>query len=152
MKVRALLCLVGVAGFGALGGVAVSGASSTPIQYFTAVQTSADGSQTIVAAGVISATGTDQQLGAHRDNFVFPNGTITVRHEPQTQHQTFDSRTCVGTFTESGTYDVSHGTGDYTHATGSGVYNLTGVAQGCDRSAPPTSFVLTINAHGPLTL
>ena len=133
-------------------GTGVAGASSTPTEYFTSTQTSAAGPQTIVAAGPISATGTDTVLGTHRDNFVFPAGTLTVRHEPLTDKQTFDSRTCVSVFTETGTYVITRGTGAYTHVTGSGRYKVTGFFQGCDPSQPPTSSSVVIEAHGPLTL
>jgi hypothetical protein len=133
-------------------GTGVAGASQ-PIEYFTAVATSPSASSaTVVAAGPISATGTDKQLGAHRDNFVFPNGTLTVRHEPVTRSQTFDSRTCVGTYKETGNYDISNGTGMYKHVTGSGHYKVYAIFQGCDPKAPPTAFVQTIEAHGPIFL
>ena len=150
MKLRALLCLGAIVAVGAIG-TGVAGASQ-PTEYFTAIQTSANGPQTITAAGPISATGTDMKLGAHRDNFVFPAGTLTVRHEPQTTSQKFDSRTCVGTFTETGTYDISNGTGAYKHVTGSGRYKVSGVIQGCDPNAPPTVFTVIIQAHGPIFL
>jgi len=151
MKLRLLVSVVAIAGVGTMG-AGVAGASSQPTEYFTATQTSIDGPQTVVAAGPISATGVDMQTGAHRDNFVFPDGTLKVRHQKLTERQTFDRRTCVGTFTETGTYVITRGTGAYVHVTGSGRYKASGVFQGCDESAPPTSFSVTIQAHGPLTL
>jgi hypothetical protein len=151
LKFRALLGLASVAAVGVMG-TGIAGAS-TPTEYFTAVSTSPTATAaTVVAAGPISASGTDVVLGAHRDKFVFPAGTLTIRHEPLTEKQTFDSRTCVGTFTETGTYVISRGTGAYAHVTGSGRYKAYAIFQGCDKSAPPTSFVQTITAHGPLTL
>ena len=151
MKFRALLSLAAIVAVGAMG-TGVAGASSTPTEYFTATQTSIDGPQTVVAAGPISATGTDVQLGTHRDNFVFPDGTLKVRHQRLTERQTFDSRTCVGTVSETGTYVITRGTGAYVHVTGSGRYKVSVLFQGCDQSQPPTSFSLVIQAHGPLTL
>ena len=151
MKLRALLSLASILAVGAMG-TGVAGASSTPTEYFTATQTSESGPQTVVAAGPISATGTDVVLARHRDSFVFPDGTLTVRHEPLTTSQTFDGRTCTFTFSETGTYVIAKGTGAYARATGSGRYKVSGVVQGCDRSQPPTSFSLVIQAHGPLTL
>jgi hypothetical protein len=152
LKLRAVLSVASIVAVEAMG-TGVAGASSTPTEYFTAVSTSATAnSATVVAAGPISATGTDMQLGAHRDNFVFPNGTLTIRHEPTTDKQTFDGRTCVGTFTETGTYVIARGTGAYGHVTGSGTYKVNAIFQGCDKNAPPTSFVQTVMAHGPLTL
>jgi hypothetical protein len=151
LKLRALLSVGTIVAVGAMG-TGVAGASSTPTEYFTATQTSIGGPQTVVAAGPISATGIDTQTGRHRDDFVFPDGTLKVRHQPTTTSQTFDGRTCVGTFTETGNYVIARGTGAYAHATGSGRYKVSGVFQGCDQSQPPTSFSLIIQAHGPLTL
>ena len=151
MKLRALLSLASIVAVGAMG-TGVAGASSTPTEYFTAVQTSATGPVTVVAAGPISATGTNKNLGAHRGTFVFPDGSVTIRHEPLTDSQTFDLRTCTATFSETGTYVIQRGTGAYAHVTGSGTYKVSAIETGCDPSQPPTSFEQTIMAHGPLTL
>ena len=129
-----------------------AGASSAPTQYFTAVQTSLDGPTTVVAAGPISATGTNVESTNHRGQFTFPDGTLTVNHRATTGKQTFDSRTCVFTNSETGTYTIIKGSGAYAHASGSGVYKSLVIGQGCDRNRPPTSFVFTIAAHGPLTV
>ena len=152
MKVRALLSVATVVAVGAIGFGTGAGASSTPTQYFTVVQTSATGTQTVVAAGVISANGTDTIVSHRRDTFVFPTGTLNIIHQRVSGSQTFDSRTCVFAFSEKGTYVVTGGTGAYTHALGSGSYQLNGVGQGCSHTDPPTSFALTVMAHGPLTL
>lgn len=151
MKLRVLLSVASIVAVGAMG-TGVAGASSTATEYFTAAQTSVSGPQTVVAAGPISATGTDVQVGRHRDNFVFPHGTLTIRHEATTTSQTYDGRTCVGTHSETGTYVIAKGTGAYAHATGSGRYKVSVIFQGCDQSQPPTSFSLVVQAHGPLTL
>ena len=151
MKLRALLSLVAIVAVGAMG-TGVAGASSTPTEYFTAVSTSETGPVTVVAAGPISAIGTDTVLGTHRDNFVFPNGTLTVRHESLTRSQKFDVRSCTFTFSETGTYVITRGTGAYAHGTGSGRYKVSAVGTGCDQSQPLTSFVQIIQAHGPITL
>jgi len=91
-------------------------------------------------------------LGRHRDDFVFPDGTLHIRHQEISQHQKFDADTCVGRFWEKGTYAVTGGTGAYENVSGSGRYTVTGVIQGCDRHQPPTSFSVVIQAQGPLTL
>jgi hypothetical protein len=59
---------------------------------------------------------------------------------------------CVFTFTERGSYVITSGTGAYLHAIGSGSYRVHAVGQGCDHTRPPTSFALTIEAHGPLSV
>jgi hypothetical protein len=127
-------------------------AASAPIEHFTGIQTSADGAMTVLAAGPIAAAGTDTQLGRNRDTFVFPAGTLTVRHEQQTETDKSDVRTCVDTFVQTGTYVIQRGTGAYAHVTGSGHYRSTGVFQGCDKNAPPESAVVIIQAQGPIFL
>ncbi len=148
MIISAIGCVLGLT----LATALPASAASAPIEHFTAVQTSIDGPQTVNAAGPIAASGTDTQLGAHRDTFVFPAGTLTVRHEQQTETQKFDVRTCVGTFVETGTYVIQRGTGAYAHVTGSGHYKVTGVFQGCDKHGPPQSAVIIIQAEGPIFL
>jgi hypothetical protein len=151
LRFRVLLSLVSIVAVGAMG-TGVAGASSTPTEYFTATQTSAEGPQSVVAAGPISAVGTDVQVGRHRDDFVFPDGTLTIRHETLTHSEKLDARTCVYSFSETGTYVIAKGTGAYGHVTGSGRFKVSGVIQGCDHGQPPTSFSLIIQAHGPVTL
>jgi hypothetical protein len=152
LKRRMIFTAVGCAVGLTIAAALPASAASLPIEHFTGVQTSIDGPQTVFAAGPIAASGTDTQLGAHRDTFVFPAGTLTVRHEQQTETQKFDVRTCVGTFVETGTYVIQRGTGAYVHVTGSGHYRVTGVFQGCDKNAPPESAVIIIQAEGPISL
>src|SRR6476646_1233338 len=130
VRLRALLSLAAIIAVGATG-VGVAGASTTPTEYFTATQTTFDGPTTVVAAGPISATGTDNALGRHRDDFGFPDRALHIRHQAISQHQKFDADTCVGRFWEKGTYAVTGGTGAYENVSGSGRYNVTGVIQGC---------------------
>ena len=58
LKLRVLTSLVAIAAVGAIG-TSTAGASTTATQYFTIVQTSLDGPQSVIAVGPISATGTD---------------------------------------------------------------------------------------------
>jgi hypothetical protein len=151
MKLRALLSVGAIAAMG-MTGTGVAGASSTPTQYFTAMATSFDESPTLVASGPISAIGTDKELTNHRANFVFPDGTLVVKHYDIASKDTYDRTTCVGTHSETGAYTIARGTGAYAHATGSGHYKFLGVFQGCEHDEPPTSVSIVIQAHGPLDL
>jgi hypothetical protein len=151
MKMRALLSVAAIAAVGTMG-TGVAGASSTPTERFTVWQTSFEEPGTVVAAGPISATGTDEVLTNHKDNFVFPDGTIQVRHFPTTTKETYDGTTCVGTYSETGNYVIAKGTGAYARATGSGRYKVKAFFQGCDQTQPPTSFSQVIQAQGPLSL
>jgi len=106
LKRRMIMTAVGCAFGLTIAAALPASAASLPVEHFTGIQTSLDRPQTVFAAGPIAASGTDTQLGAHRDTFVFPAGTLTVRHEQQTESQKFDVRTCVGTFVETGTYVI----------------------------------------------
>jgi hypothetical protein len=150
LKLRAVLSLASIVAVGALV-PGMAGASSTPTEYFTAMSSSVPGPSTVVAAGPIAATGHNTNVSAHVGDFVFPHGTLTIRHEPVTQSQNFDSRTCTGTFTETGNYVISRGTGAYVHVTGSGHYSVFGTQSGCNPSHP-TSSSQVIQAQGPLAL
>lgn len=151
MRLRKLLSLGASVGLVTIG-AGIAGASPPPVQYFTAMGTSFDGPRTLVAAGPLSATGTDTAVTNHRDTFDFDDGSLVVRHFPATGKDTYDSRTCVQTHSESGTYVVSKGTGAYAHATGSGHYQALAVGQGCHDSGPPTAVSFVIQARGTLTL
>jgi hypothetical protein len=151
MKLRALLSVGVIAAIGMMG-TGVAGAASTSTQYFTSMSTSFEGPGTLVASGPISATGTEVDVTNHRANFVFPQGTLVIKHYDITSKDTYDRATCVGTHSESGSYVVTRGTGAYAHATGSGHYKFLGVFQGCEHDQPPTSVSLVIQGHGPLDL
>jgi len=150
---KAALSVAAIGAIATMGiGAGAAGASAGPTQYFTISSSSESAVPTVVASGPISANGTDTIVRRHLDDFVFPEGTVSVRHEPLTNSQSFDDRTCTFTFRESGTYSITRGTGAYAHATGSGKYKVLVIASGCDRNEPPTSFSQTIQAHGPITL
>ena len=151
MRLRVLLSLAAIVVVGAIG-TGTAGASSTSTQYFTAVQTSADGPTTVVAAGPISATGTDIVVTNHKDHFVFPQGTLIVKHEATSSRESFDPETCVLTFSERGKYTIVRGSDAYRGVSGSGRYKAFGFVEGCDPNQPPTSVAVVILAHGPLTL
>jgi hypothetical protein len=152
LKRRMIITAIGSAFALTIATVLPATASSTPTQYFTAVQTSVDAPVTVVAAGPISATGTDVESTNRKGQFTFPDGTLTVKHQATAGRDSFDSRTCVFTHSETGTYTIVKGSGAYTHVSGSGVYRSLVIGQGCDRNQPPASFALTISAHGPLSL
>jgi hypothetical protein len=113
LKLRALLSVAAVVAVGAVGVVSSAGAASAPTQYFTAAQTNVAGKTTVVAAGPISANGTDVESTRHLGTFTFPRGSLTVKHETTSRKDSFDSRTCVFTSLENGTYVIIRGTGAY---------------------------------------
>ena len=105
---------------------------------------------TVVATGAINATGEDVVISDTEDQFVFPDGTLTIIHAPVRSHDHFNDKKCIGTFRETGTYVISAGTGQYEGVTGSGNYRVVGsVEGGCTGTETGT---LTITARGSINL
>ena len=115
----------------AVGAVAVAWAGSATglsgSQRFSISGTDTGG--TVYASGPISGSGRDKVLGENADKFTFAKGSVLVSHHATSQNQSFDPRTCLGQFTESGTYSLSSGTGAYKGVTGSGTYSARGTAR-----------------------
>ncbi len=153
MKLRhALLALV-VAGLAVIGLAAPAGAQAkSGTEHFLALSNSSSSKRlTLIGIGPIHARGVDFQLSATKDRFKFPDGALLIKHNPKHNHNTSDTKTCLQTYTESGTYKITGGTGAYKGATGNGKYALTILAVGCTQSKPPKVFQLQIRASGPLT-
>src|SRR5690349_3685756 len=51
---------------------------------------------TVVASGAINATGDDVVVSDTEDQFVFPDGTLTVFHAPVRTKEHFDEEQCTG--------------------------------------------------------
>jgi hypothetical protein len=129
---------------------AVSGAES-----FQMMTTSPSGSLSVIANGVFTAPGTDQEnVKAGTSKFVFPNGTVSLKHSPGKGSQSVNPKTCLVTINFHGTYTLTGGTGAYSGITGSGTYKLAilGIAarsgSKCSQSKPPLAFHQVINATG----
>jgi hypothetical protein len=151
MKLRRVLVALAVATVGVVG---IQGtASSAPItrQNFTLTSDiSEEGGGTVVASGAINATGEDVVISDTEDQFIFPDGTLTVIHAPVRGTEHFNERTCKGSFRETGVYVISEGTGQYEGITGSGTYRVVGrIEDGC--SDPPIG-TFTITARGSVNL
>jgi hypothetical protein len=110
-----------------------------------------DGPQVIVANGPIHASGVDVAVNNNRDRFEFPKGNVRIWHQAKTDHQSYDKKTCLTRFSETGVYEVLGGSGAYRGATGHGTYVLRGVGVGCSSNGPPTVFQLRIVAQGPIS-
>ena len=107
---------------------------------------------TVLGFGPIHAKGIDHVVSDTEDVFEFPDGTVSVTHTPKKSNDSFDPATCLATFWERGSYQITGGTGDYEGASGHGHYRVSVLAVGCDENAPPDPFTLTIRAKGPLFL
>ena len=116
-----------------------SATGSTGSQRFSISGSNTGGS--VWASGPIAGSGRDIVMGPNADKFVFAAGSVTVSHQATSQNQTFDPRTCLTRFTESGNYQLASGTGAYRGVTGSGTYSARGVGRGCTEQAKQRYFV-----------
>jgi hypothetical protein len=104
---------------------------------------------TVVAFGAIDATGEDVVVSDTEDQFVFPDGTLTVFHAPERTKERFDEEECRGSFKETGRYVISSGTGQYEGVTGSGEYRVRGnIENGCEGQTPTGT--VTVKAWGSI--
>jgi hypothetical protein len=108
------------------------------------------GGGTVVAKGVINATGTDIVVSPTEDTFDFgARGQITVFHSPLHSTSHFDEKRCTFRFTETGNYVFGNGTGDWANYSGSGRYRATGSATNACGDQPVGT--VTITASGPIS-
>jgi hypothetical protein len=167
---KRLLGLAGVlAATGAVALSALPAASAAPahvrpaisgIEHFRLMSTTGDTNHSpVIATGLFTAGGRDHVVSNNTDKFVFPKGTITVRHSNSKGPQSFNPRTCLLRVNQHGTYRILRGTGAYTGITGHGRYRLTILAVGargangkCTQKKPPVAIELEIRARGPVSL
>jgi hypothetical protein len=122
-------------------------------------------SSVVVAHGVVDAVGRDEfqpsqpgdPANVDRDVFVFPDGALLVRvtnlsfsgGEP-------DQNTCIATFGQRGSWDITGGTGAYMGATGTASFILrgTGVATRLPHGdcGDDARFILVSTATGNLSI
>jgi hypothetical protein len=110
--------------------VAARPAGVTGTQHFQAMNTTTSQTSTtnpLLAYGVITAAGTDRENANGTDTFLFPGGSLTVKHVTAkgTAQQYFNPKTCLFTYSERGTFKLSGGTGRYWGISGSGTYALS---------------------------
>jgi len=167
---KRLLGLAGVlAATGAVALSALPAASAAPVnarpaavgtEHFQLMSTTGDTNHSpVIATGLFTAGGRDHVVSNNIDKFVFPKGTITVRHSNSKGPQSFNPRTCLLRVNQHGTYRILGGTGAYTGITGHGRYRLTILAVGargangkCTQKKKPVAIELQIQARGPVSL
>ncbi len=89
----------------------------------------------VVASGVINGVGTDITESstvlpngdiATEERLIFPAGQLFVTTRGTPGAFEFNPRTCVGSFTSTGTAEVTGGTGRYAGASGEGTFQVQG--------------------------
>jgi hypothetical protein len=112
----------------------------------------------VVAAGPIRGVGTVEFDETNENNlrFVFPDGSITFDAPDGEESEEFNERTCSGSFTFSGTFTITEGTGAYEGASGSGTFEGKGrffgrpTADGC--SEEDGFFFVVVKVKGTVDL
>ena len=151
MKLRHVLVPLAVAAVGAVGIRDTATAAPLIKQNFTLTSDNPEEpGGTVVASGAINAVGEDVVISDTEDQFVFPDGTLTIVHAPVREHGHFNEHTCASFFKETGTYVISGGTDQYEGVTGSGSYRVAGRFQSDCVNDPTGSF--TIEARGSINL
>jgi hypothetical protein len=147
---------LGVAALAAAGLVGTAAATAqsraVPTERIVGLQNNPrhNGLAVIIGNGPIHAHGKDVVVNGHVDKFVFPRGSITIRHRNTGQHHHFDKVTCYGVFTQRGVYRVTRGTGAYAGAHGHGKFSVKANSFGCGKQ--PRIFQLVLRAAGPLSV
>ena len=130
-----------------IAGAGPAAAATTGSQTFFIVQQGQN--STLTAFGPVSGSGRDVVLSDTQDRFVFDGGSVLVSHHPTASHDTFSPSTCIGRFTERGTYQLTGGTGKYAGASGGGTYRVDAMfqgrhtANGCSDDGPTTVMITT---------
>jgi hypothetical protein len=140
----AVLGVAGTAAAAAIVGLTVPAGASTlapqhhatwGTEHFQLVTDSTSQTSTsnpVIAYGVFTAAGTDYQNTDNTDTFAFPGGKVYVTHTPApgSGSPTFNSTTCMFSYSEKGTFKLTGGTGKYRHIAGHGTYALSVIGIG----------------------
>jgi opacity protein-like surface antigen len=132
-------------------------------QRFTATIDVSTGEATVVASGVINATGVGVETSTRQagrtqhatDDLVFGAGTIHIKTTAP-DRSTFDPSTCTLTVDAQGPWAITGGDGDYAGIKGNGRFTASGTIQfeqtddGCDFEH--ASGTETIDAVGDVKL
>jgi hypothetical protein len=155
---------IGATAVAAMGGagIAVAGthAPAAKAESFQMMTTSPTASTfSVIATGAFTAPGVDHESqSGNTATFVFPNGTVRLRHSAGTGPQSFNPKTCLFTLNLHGTYRLTGGTGKYAGITGGGTYKLNILAIGarsggkCSQTKAPVALHQVINARGTVKL
>lgn len=158
---KVLAAIMGVA-LGLLGFAGSASAHTGTNQRFIVLFTGSDGRETsrVIAVGPITGVGTFEET-ADEDvvRFVFRNGSVTLNAPSVEEDEEFDERTCSGSFSFSGRWEIIEGTGAYQGASGSGQFEGRGrffgeraAGGGCSEDEDAGFFFLRVEVTGNVTL
>jgi hypothetical protein len=164
LGLASVLAATGAVALSALPAASAAPAHTRPAasgtEHFQLMSTNGDTNRApVIATGLFTAGGRDHVVNNSIDKFVFPNGTVTVKHSQSKGPQSFNPRTCLLRVNQHGTYKILSGTGAYARITGHGGYHLTilavaarGANGKCTMKKRPAAIELEIQARGPASL
>jgi hypothetical protein len=134
----AVATVVGLAVPAGASPLAARPAAVTGTEHFQVMSTATNNSPSspLIAWGVVTGAGVDREISSNPagtkgvDTFTFAGGKFKVTHTAKTQKQSFNARTCFFSFSETGVFTLSGGTGKYKGISGSGKYALTVIGIG----------------------
>ncbi len=83
------------------------------------------GPASAIARGVFTAGGQARLGDARIGTIAFPGGTIVLSHRPGKSSSHFYPAGCLSLISQSGTYQIVRGTGQYAGISGHGTYQLS---------------------------
>jgi hypothetical protein len=109
---------------------AISGTEHFQMMNTTTSETST--TNPLIAWGLFTLPGVDNEHANNTDTFKFPGGTFLVKHATKkgTAHQSFNPKTCLFQYSEKGTFKVGSGTGKFKGISGGGTYALSVIGIG----------------------
>ena len=147
--------------FGLFGSAGTAGAQTSGDQRFIVYGSGSGGDESsiVVAVGPITGVGTFEETSdPDVVRFVFDEGSITLHVPNDEESEEFDERTCIGSFTFSGPFEIIAGTGAYEDATGSGRFEGEGrffgepTLDGCSEDEDSGFFFFIVRADGEVSL
>ena len=158
---KALAAIMGVA-LGVVGFAGTASAQARTNQRFIVLFSGSNGNETsrVIASGPIRGVGTfEETTDEDVVRFVFPNGSITLNAPAEEEDEQFNERTCSGSFSFSGPWEIIEGTGAYQGASGSGTFEGRGKffgerapGGGCSEDEEAGSFFLRVEVRGNVTV
>jgi hypothetical protein len=119
----------------------------------------AEESAIVIAVGPITGVGTFEETeDPDVVRFVFDEGSITLHVPNDEESEEFDERTCSGSFTFGGPFEIIGGTEAYAEASGSGRFQGQGrffgerTLEGCSEDEEAGFFFFVVNATGNVSL
>jgi hypothetical protein len=159
--VKKLLAAVLGLGLGLFGLVGSASAQTRTNQRFVVLFSGTESAPgRVVATGPIRGVGTFEETDDENVvRFVFRNGSVTLAAPTENEDDEFNERTCSGSFTFSGPWEIIEATGAYEGASGSGTFEGRGrffgeraPGGGCSEGEEGGFTLLRVDVRGNVTL